>query len=237
MEIDARRSFVETEYSVSIKEKIALLKKPLTGRRLVVSDVDSTFIKQEVIDLLATLAGAGEKVSQITDSAMRGELDFAQSLKLRVQVLTDQPVEILDKVSQKIELSDGAMHLVTKLHMEGHVLALVSGGFIQILEPLAIKNGIKYFLANELEISAGFLTGFVKGAVVDAEAKGKYLEQLAASLDIPLRNTIAIGDGANDLIMMQKAGISVSFNGKPKVQQFADVHLNGSFIDHVLALI
>jgi len=237
MEIDATRSILDTQYDSATLSGLNSFKESIFGRRLVISDVDSTFIKNEVIDLLADIAGEGAKVAQITESAMRGEIDFTESLQMRVNTLTNQPISILEEAMANIELSNGAIHLVNELHKAGHIFALVSGGFIQILEPIALQAGVKYFLANDLEISGGFLTGHVKGAVVDAKAKAEYLEKLAITLEIPLSNTIAIGDGANDLEMMQQAGISVSFNGKPKVRQFADIHLNGSFIDHVLALI
>jgi phosphoserine phosphatase len=237
MEIDASRSVTDTQYEDPLRSEIALLKNSISGRRLIVSDVDSTFIKQEVIDLLAQFAGVGPQVAEITDLAMRGDIDFTESLQLRVKTLNNQPVEILDHALNIIQLSDGAAHLVDELHKAEHVFALISGGFIQVLEPIANSVGVIHFAANELEILDGFLTGRVIGPIIDAAAKGEYLEQLAANLNIPMINTIAIGDGANDLVMMQKAGISVSFNGKPKVKNYADVHLAGTFIDHVLALI
>jgi phosphoserine phosphatase len=179
----------------------------------------------------------GEAVREITEAAMNGELDFQQSLTQRVATLAGQPSEILETIHTQIQLTNGAKNLVDSLHNQGHFFALISGGFIQILKPIALDLGINYYAANNLEIVNGKLTGKLLGEVIDAKAKANYLTQLAAQLQIPLNNTIALGDGANDLEMMKVAGIAISFNGKPKVKDAADVNFQGAYIDHVLAFV
>lgn len=204
---------------------------------LIVSDVDSTFIKEEVIDLLAESAGTKFEVSQITESAMRGEIDFAESLKRRVRTLEGLSAETLQRVSGMINLSDGALTLLEHLKLKGHHFALVSGGFQQILEPLCKKLDIEFFAANTLEIIDNKLTGNIVGPIVDAEAKAEFLVALRQRLKIPPRNVIAIGDGANDLLMLKEASVSISFNGKPIVAKSCSISIDGPFIDHVLTLV
>ncbi|MFD5277745.1 phosphoserine phosphatase SerB [Pseudarthrobacter sp. NPDC058362] len=203
------------------------------ARKLLIMDVDSTLIQQEVIELLAAYAGKFEEVAAVTEAAMRGELDFAQSLHARVAVLAGLPADVVHSVRQEVKLSEGAAELVAAFKAAGHVVAVVSGGFNQILEPIAGDLGLDYWQANELEIVDGALTGKVLGAVVDRAAKEKYLREWAADEGIPLEHTIAVGDGANDLDMLGAAGIGVAFNAKPAVRAVADAALNMPYLDAV----
>ncbi|MEV7604297.1 phosphoserine phosphatase SerB [Paenarthrobacter sp. NPDC089322] len=202
-------------------------------RKLLIMDVDSTLIQQEVIELLAAYAGKREEVAAVTEAAMRGELDFAQSLHARVAVLAGLPAAVVDSVRQEVRLSLGAAELVAAFKAAGHVVAVVSGGFNQILGPIADELGLDYWIANELEIVDGALTGKVLGAVIDRAAKEKYLREWAAAEGIDLEHTIAVGDGANDLDMLGAAGIGVAFNAKPAVREVADAAINMPYLDAV----
>ena len=206
-------------------------------KRLVQLDVDSTFIQQEAIELLAEKAGVLEQVALITDSAMRGELDFAESLKARVALLKGLPASVIADVQSEILLTDGAADLVATLHERGHCVALVSGGFIDILQPLVDRLHIKHYRANKLEIVDGYLTGKVEGDIIDRAAKATALREFAAQCNIELMNTVAIGDGANDLDMMALAGISIAFNAKPVVAASADHAINEPSLKSVVKLI
>jgi phosphoserine phosphatase len=203
------------------------------ARKLLIMDVDSTLIQQEVIELLAAYAGKREEVAAVTEAAMRGELDFAQSLHARVAVLAGLPADVVHSVRNEVKLSEGARELVAAFKAAGHTVAVVSGGFNQILEPIAADLGLDYWQANELEIVDGALTGKVLGAVVDRAAKEKYLREWAAAEGIALEHTIAVGDGANDLDMLGAAGIGVAFNAKPAVRAVADAALNMPYLDAV----
>lgn len=210
----------------------------MTGpKRLVQLDVDSTFIQQEAIELLAEKAGVLEQVALITDSAMRGELDFAESLKARVALLKGLPESVIADVQSEILLTDGAADLVATLHERGHCVALVSGGFIDILQPLVDRLHIKHYRANKLEIVDGYLTGKVEGEIIDRAAKATALREFAAQCNIELIDTVAIGDGANDLDMMALAGISIAFNAKPVVAASADHAINEPSLKSVVKLI
>jgi phosphoserine phosphatase len=206
-------------------------------KRLVQLDVDSTFIQQEAIELLAAKAGVLEKVSAITDSAMRGELDFEQSLRARVSLLEGLPESVLAEVQQEITLTDGAEDLVNVLHAKGHTVALVSGGFIDIIEPMIRSLSITYYKANKLEIIDGVLTGYLIGPVIDRAAKAAALRQFSNASGVEIENTVAIGDGANDLDMMAIAGLSIAFNAKPIVVQAADLAINEPSLRSVIELI
>jgi len=202
-------------------------------RKLLIMDVDSTLIQQEVIELLAAHAGKREEVAAVTEAAMRGELDFAQSLHARVAVLAGLPAAVVDSVREEVRLSLGAAELVAAFKAAGHTVAVVSGGFNQILEPIAGGLGLDYWIANELEIVDGALTGKVLGAVIDRAAKEKYLREWAAAEGISLEHTIAVGDGANDLDMLGAAGIGIAFNAKPAVRAVADAAINMPYLDAV----
>ena len=207
------------------------------AKRLVQLDVDSTFIQQEAIELLAAKAGVLEEVSRVTEAAMRGELDFSESLRARVALLKGLPESVIVDVQNEILLTDGAEALVKTLHEKGHCVALVSGGFSDILKPLVETLGIKHYRANKLGIANGLLTGTVEGAIVDRAAKADALRSFAAECNVNLQDTVAIGDGANDLDMMEIAGISIAFNAKPVVVQAADYAINEPSLRSVLDLI
>lgn len=199
-------------------------------------DVDSTLITAEVIELLAEHAGSRAEVAAITDRAMHGEIDFATSLHARVATLAGLPVLVLDDVRAELELTPGALELLAELDRRGWPVGLVSGGFAEVVEPLAASLGITRTRANRLEIADGLLTGRVLGAVIDQAAKEAALREYAAAEGIDLADTIAIGDGANDLAMLAAAGFSVAFNAKPLVRGAADVAVDGR-LDAVLELI
>ena len=206
-------------------------------KRLVQLDVDSTFIQQEAIELLAAKAGVLEQVAAITASAMRGELDFEQSLRARVGLLKGLPESAIAEVQMEISLTDGAQNLVETLHGKGHSVSLVSGGFIDIIEPMIKAMSIKYYKANKLEIVEGVLTGGLIGQVVDRAAKAEALREFAEASAVSIENTVAIGDGANDLDMMAAAGLSIAFNAKPIVVEAADLAINEPSLRSVLALV
>ena len=205
-------------------------------RKFIIMDVDSTLIQQEVIELLAAHAGTEAEVAKVTDAAMRGELDFAESLHHRVATLAGLPESVLAEVGATIKLSGGAERLVSQAKAAGHVVAAVSGGFAQILAPLAARLGLDYALANDLEIVDGYLTGRVRGAVVDRATKAAKLREWSAEAGIPRGATMALGDGANDLDMMAAAALGVAFNAKPAVREAADAQINMPNLDVALAL-
>jgi len=206
------------------------------AKRIVLLDMDSTLIQQEVIDLLALKAGVGDKVSQITEKAMRGELDFAQSLSQRVGLLADSSQEILQQVASEITLTPGARTLVRTLHRLGHKVGVVSGGFLDVIEPLLKELEIDYYEANRLEIVNGKLTGNLTGKIVDRQAKADSLKEFAKQEGVALSQTFAIGDGANDLGMLEVAGLGIAFNAKPAVRAAADSSISSPYLDAVLYL-
>lgn len=203
------------------------------GTKLLIMDVDSTLIKQEVIEMLAAHAGREAEVAAVTESAMRGELDFAQSLHARVAVLAGLTEAVITDVGTRIELSDGAEHLIEAFLEAGHLVAVVSGGFSQILEPLAARLKLTHSKANLLGVDAGSLTGTVIGPVVDRAEKARCLRAWAEAAAIPLERTIAVGDGANDLDMLAAAGLGVAFNAKPAVRSAADTSVDLPYLDVV----
>lgn len=204
------------------------------GIHLVVMDVDSTFIQDEVIDLLAAKAGVKAEVKKITERAMNGELDFEQSLRARVQMLKGLSERQVHEVLDEIRLTPGAATLCRTLNKLGFHIALVSGGFRQIVEPLAARMGVEHYRANELEIINGQVTGNLVGAIIDRPAKAKALREFAQLHEIPLSRTIAIGDGANDLDMLETAALGIAFNAKPAVRDSAHASVNTPYLDTVL---
>ncbi|MDH2444436.1 phosphoserine phosphatase SerB [Amnibacterium sp. CER49] len=202
------------------------------GGLLVVLDVDSTLIGEEVVDLLADQAGVGAEVAAITQAAMRGELDFAASLTRRVALLEGLPTSALDEVRRRLTVTRGVPELIAAVHDAGGRVAAVSGGFTQVLDPLAGALGLDAARANRLEVAGGRLTGRVDGAIVDAGAKRAALLEWAGGA-----TTVAIGDGANDLLMMEAAALSIAFDAKPAVRARADVVLPGRDLSPVLAVL
>lgn len=192
---------------------------------LVVLDCDSTTIQDEVIELLADAAGTREGVAEVTERAMRGELDFAESLTERVATLRDTPDTVFAEAYARVRLSPGIRELVAAVHARGGKVGVVSGGFHEVLDPIAKDLGLDFWRANRLEIADGKLTGRTVGPVIDAEAKAVALAEWAAESEIPMSATIAIGDGANDLRMMEVAAIGVGYNAKPIVTEQADVSI------------
>ena len=207
------------------------------GRRLVVLDVDSTLIRDEVIELLAEHAGRGAEVAAVTERAMRGEIDFATSLHERVAALAGLPESVLPEVRDRVRLTPGARTLTRTLRRLGFTLALVSGGFAEIVRPIADDLGITHILANRLEVVDGVLTGRVLGDVVDRAGKARALREFAAAEDLPMSRTVAIGDGANDLDMLAAAGLGIAFNAKPLVREQADAAVTLPYLDTVLYLL
>lgn len=207
------------------------------AKRLVVMDVDSTLVRGEVIEMLAERAGCGDRVAAITEAAMRGELDFAQSLQQRVSLLAGLPESALAEVRDSLALTPGARTLVRTLKRLGYLVAIVSGGFSQVTDGLVADLGLDFAAANTLEVADGRLTGRLVGEIVDRPGKAAALVRFAAAAGVPLAQTIAIGDGANDLDMLGKAGLGVAFNAKPVVREAADTALNVPYLDAILYLL
>ncbi|MGH3645508.1 MAG: phosphoserine phosphatase SerB [Mycobacterium sp.] len=207
------------------------------AKRLIVFDVDSTLIQGEVIEMLAERAGALAAVAEVTDAAMRGELDFAESLHRRVATLAGLPAEVLDDVADQIELTPGARTTIRTLRRLGYHCGIVSGGFRQVIEPLAHELMMDFVAANELEIVDGKLTGRVIGNVIDRPGKAKALRDFAQQAGVPMEQTVAVGDGANDIDMLAAAGLGVAFNAKPALREVADASLSHPYLDTVLFLL
>ncbi len=226
--------------TVAVKHRIDLAVEPgglsRAAKRIILLDMDSTLIQQEVIDLLAQHAGKAEVVSQITTKAMSGELDFTQALVQRVQLLAGLDSTVLEKVRQEITLTPGAERLIERLHEQGHKVGVVSGGFINVIEPLLKSLKLDFYRANILEIKGGKLTGAVIGQVVDRKAKADALSEFAKSENVSMNQTVAVGDGANDLDMIESAGLGVAFNAKPKVAAAAATTISNNDLSTLLLL-
>lgn len=204
---------------------------------LVVFDVDSTLIEQEVIELLADFAGKRAEVEAVTAKAMAGELDFEGSLRARVVNLEGLPASVIDRALDQITLTPGATEAVEYIHSVGGKAGAVSGGFIELLEPLAKKLNLDFYRANQLEIIDGVLTGKVIGEIIDKPAKATALREWAESLNLEISRTVAVGDGANDLDMMETAGLSVGFNAKPRVRAKADLIIARNDLNDLIPLL
>jgi phosphoserine phosphatase len=207
------------------------------AKKLVIMDVDSTLISQEVIELLGAKAGAQAEIHAITERAMAGELDFEASLRERVALLKGLPLSTIEDVRKEISLTPGARTLVKTLQKLGHTVAVVSGGFLDVIEPLLYSLEIRHYRANTLESKDGFLTGGLVGPIIDRAGKAQALRDFAALEKIEIEQTVAIGDGANDLDMISLAGLGIAFNAKPAVRAAADSALSAPYLDSVLYLL
>jgi phosphoserine phosphatase len=207
------------------------------GARLIVMDVDSTLVQGEVIEMLAAHAGCEAEVARVTEAAMRGELDFEQSLRERVALLEGLDASALDKVYDEVQLNPGARTMVRTLKRLGYRFAMVSGGFSAVTDRIAADLGFDYARANDLEVVDGRLTGRVIGSVVDRAGKAAALREFAAELGIDEKSVIAIGDGANDLDMLNAAGLGIAYNAKPVVQEAADTAVNVPYLDTIMYLL
>nr|WP_245662393.1 phosphoserine phosphatase SerB [Nocardia vermiculata] len=207
------------------------------AKRLIVFDVDSTLIQGEVIEMLAAHAGVEEQVRRVTEAAMRGEIDFAESLRQRVATLAGLDEAVIDQVAERIELTAGARTTIRTLRRLGFRCGVVSGGFRQVIEPLAHELELDFVQANTLEVVEGKLTGKVIGDIVDRPGKAVALRRFAAEAGVPMEQTVAVGDGANDIDMLNAAGLGVAFQAKPALREVADTALSHPFLDTVLFIL
>lgn len=234
---DLRRELASVAAEIGIDVAVQASALDRRGQHLVVMDVDSTVIQDEVIDLLAEEAGVLDAVASITERAMSGELDFAASLRERVALLSGLDASVLDRVRQRIRLTPGARTLCRTLNALGYRVALVSGGFHEVVDSIGADLDVHAVRANRLEIVDGRLTGAVVGEIVDRAGKRLALEALAREFGIPMQRTIAIGDGANDVDMLMAAGLGVAFNGKAAAREAADAAVSVPYLDSVLYLL
>ncbi|HEX3693992.1 MAG TPA: phosphoserine phosphatase SerB [Polyangia bacterium] len=207
------------------------------SKRLVVMDMDSTLIRIEVIDELARAAGVVDQVSKITERAMQGEMDYDQSLRQRVELLKGLDVKVLDRIAADLPLTEGAETLVRVLKRLGYSIAVISGGFSRAAEALKRRLGLDYAYSNNLEIADGKLTGRVSGPIVNAQRKAELLETIAQAEGVLLDQVIAVGDGANDALMLERAGLGIAFHAKPKLRESADTSISASGLDAILYLL
>ena len=229
-----RNALVEVASRVGLD--VAVEREGLTRRakRLIVFDVDSTLIQGEVIEMLAAHAGFEDQVKTITEAAMAGEIDFTESLTRRVALLEGLPATVLDEVAASLELTPGARTTIRTLKRLGFRCGVVSGGFTQVIERLVDELGMDFCAANELEIVDGKLTGRVTGSVVDRPGKAAALRRFATAYEVSMAQTVAVGDGANDIDMLSAAGLGVAFNAKPALREVADTALSHPYLDVVL---
>src|SRR6202167_1733008 len=204
------------------------------AKHLVVMDADSTLLQDEGIGLLGEASGRAAEITPITSAAMNGEIDFAEALRRRVSLLAGLPMSVIDDVRSTLRLAPGARTLLRTLQRLGYVPAVVSGGFIEILGPLLEELNVTHVAANRLEIKDGALTGEILGEIIDRAGKAHALERFAAEVGVPLEQTVAVGDGANDIDMLSIAGLGIAFNAKPVVQEHADAALSVPYLDAVL---
>lgn len=207
------------------------------ARFLVVLDVDSTLIENEVIELLAEQAGSRTEVEKITSRAMNGELDFEKSLRARVATLAGLPESVFETVGAMVRVTDGVPAMIAGVKAAGGRVAVVSGGFHEVLDPVASALGLDYWRANRLEVADGLLTGGLVGPIIDAQAKAHTLREWAADFGVPLSQTVAVGDGANDLPMMAIAGLAVGFDAKAPVRDLAGVLIDSRDLSQLLPLL
>jgi len=233
---DSRLRTALAEVAVDEQIDVAVERAGLSRRakRLITFDVDSTLIQGEVIEMLAAHAGVEEQVRQVTEAAMRGEIDFAESLRQRVATLEGLDESVIHEVAERIELTPGARTTIRTLRRIGFKCGVVSGGFRQVIEPLAHDLELDFVRANTLEIVDGKLTGRVVGEIVDRAAKATALRKFAAEAGVPMEQTVAVGDGANDIDMLNAAGLGVAFNAKPALREVADTALSHPYLDAVL---
>ena len=206
----------------------------LSAPGLLVMDVDSTLIDEEVIDELGVAAGVGEQIASVTARAMNGELDFREALRARVALLKGLPTTIFDEVYHRVHFTHGALELIDTLHAHDWKVGVVSGGFHEVVDRLAADAHLDYWIANRLEVADGRLTGKVLGEIVCKTVKLHALREWAKQLDIPMSQTVAVGDGANDIPMIQAASLGIAFCAKPKTQLAADEAINDRDLMHVL---
>ncbi|MBM7772343.1 phosphoserine phosphatase [Actinokineospora baliensis] len=235
-EADAALRSVLARLSVKVGLDIAVERDLLARRakRLIVFDVDSTLIQGEVIEMLAAKAGCEAEVREITEAAMRGEIDFTESLHRRVATLAGLPAAVLDEVAAEVQLTPGARTTIRTLKRLGYRCGVVSGGFTAIIDRIGADLGLDFQAANELEVVDGTLTGRVIGEVVDREGKSVALRHFAEAFHIPLTQCVAVGDGANDIDMLATAGLGIAFNAKPALREVADTALSHPYLDAVL---
>lgn len=234
-ELRTALSAVAAKESVDVAvEKAGLARR---AKRLIVFDVDSTLIQGEVIEMLAAHAGVEDEVRAVTEAAMRGEIDFSESLRQRVATLAGLDASVIDEVAERIELTPGARTTIRTLRRLGFRCGVVSGGFRQVIEPLAHELELDFVQANTLEIRDGKLTGAVTGEIVDRAAKAVALRRFAAETGVAMEQTVAVGDGANDIDMLNAAGLGIAFNAKPALREVADAALSHPFLDAVLFIL